>query len=239
VERLSSFESPVPSDGPKLMAFQSWYLPLKGIGDRLSAWEVLSEVFGRSTYLETLATRPQGEQQIANVRKLLALAAQEPNLGPLEYAERIREIQDIRHREGDAPAGNEAEKAITLMTIHKAKGLEFETVVVPQTDGRLDGRKRNLVVDARLGWVATKFGPRSGMMFRYLEELKKAREEDEELRVLYVALTRAKQRLCICMYPDRGHKTLSKIIRGAIGKIPPPGIVVRSPEAARPEATPR
>jgi ATP-dependent exoDNAse (exonuclease V) beta subunit len=227
VERLSSFEPPVDEDRAKLMGFLSWYLPLKGIGDRLSAWEVLSDIYARSEYLQALARRPNGDQQLANVRKLLALAAQEPELGPIEYAERIREIQDIRHREGDAPAGDENEKVVTLMTIHKSKGLEFPVVVIPQTDRRLDGRTKDLAIDSRIGLVATKYGKAPGMMHRFLTELKKKREEDEELRVLYVALTRAQERLCICLYPARGHKTISKVISDAVGPIPPPGVHVR------------
>ncbi|MEZ0324450.1 MAG: UvrD-helicase domain-containing protein [Fimbriimonas sp.] len=231
VERLEEFEPPVPDDRARLMAFLSWYLPLKGIGDRLSAWEVLSDIYAHSYYLQALARRPDGDQQLANVRKLLALAAQEPELGPLEYAERIREIQDIRHREGDAPAGDENEKVVTLMTIHKSKGLEFPVVVVPQTDRRLEGRTKDLAIDSRVGLVATKFGKVPAMMHRYLSELKKLREEEEELRVLYVALTRAKTRLCVCLYPTRGHKTISKIISDAVGQVPPPGVIVREQEA--------
>ncbi len=237
VERLFTFAPPVEDDIAKLAAFLTWYLPLKGIGDRLSAWEVLSDIFARSEYLQALAKRPEGDQQLANVRKLLALAAREPELGPLEYAERIREIQDLRHREGDAPSGDEDEKVVMLMTIHKSKGLEYPVVVVPQTDLRLAGKTKELAIDARTGLVATKFGKVPAMMHAYLSELRKAREEEEELRVLYVALTRAKERLCICLYPDRGHKTLSKIIGDAVGQVPPPGVRVRDP--GNPEAIPR
>ena len=164
---------------------------------------------------------------LANVRKLLALAAREPLLGPLEYADRIRDIQDLRHKEGDAPAEADNADMVTLMTIHKAKGLEFEVVIVPQTDRPLGVKGKDLIIEPRLGLVAAKFSQAPSLIYRFLLERKREREESEELRVLYVALTRAKQRLCVCLYPKGGPSTLSKVIQAHIGATPP-GVVERS-----------
>jgi ATP-dependent helicase/nuclease subunit A len=232
-ERLSEFEAPTEEDAERLRAFLRWYEPLRLVGDRLSAWEAMARVLASSDFLPTLARRPRSDQLLANVRKLLSLAASQPELGPLEYAERIREIQDLRHNEGDAPVEEEGADVVTLMTIHKSKGLEFPVVVVPQTDKPLGGNPKDLAIDAQLGLAATKFGQTPQcLMHRWLSDRKRDKEEQEELRVLYVALTRAKSRLCICVYPPRGRKTLSKAIGDAIGSQPPPGVRVRAPEAA-------
>lgn len=228
VERLDTFESPVEDDTAKLDAFIEWYKPLRAIADRLSAWEVLSEIFAKSNLLPALARREQPDQLLANVRKLLSLATQEPELGPLEYAERIREIQDLRHKEGDAPADEENADLVTIMTIHKAKGLEYPVVILPQTDKRLTGNARELVAEPRWGMLATKFGKGQCLMHKFLTERKKQRDEAEELRVLYVALTRAKTRLCICLYPPRRDRTVSKMLQEILGDPPPPGIRVRN-----------
>ncbi|HEY0867076.1 MAG TPA: UvrD-helicase domain-containing protein, partial [Fimbriimonas sp.] len=190
IERLGSFVSPVEADRPKIESFLGWYLPLKAYADRLSAWEVLAEIFAKSDYLPALARRDRAEQLLANARKLLTLAAEEPELGPLEYAERVREIQDLRHKEGDAPAGADDANEITIMTIHKAKGLEFPVVVVPQTWKRLVAQTPDLLVDAKAGLVAAKFGKEPCLAHRFLAEERKRRAVEEELRVLYVALTR-------------------------------------------------
>lgn len=227
VERLAEFESPVEEDGPKLKAFLRWYEPLRGIADRLAAWEVLAEIFAKSELLPALARREKPEQLLANVRKLLSLATQEPDLGPLEYAERIREIQDLRHKEGDAPADEEDADVVTIMTVHKAKGLEFPVVVLPQTDKRLAANARDLVVEPRMGLVATKYGKGQCLMHKFLTERRKRRDEEEELRVLYVALTRPKQRLCVSLYPPRRDRTVSKMLQELLGDPPPAGVRVR------------
>lgn len=227
VERLATFTPPVAEDAEKLAAFLKWYEPLRHVADRLAAWEVLARIFSESELLNTLARREKPDQLLANVRKLFSLATQAPELGPLEYAERIREIQDLRHKEGDAPADEEDADVVTIMTVHKSKGLEFPVVILPQTDKRLTATARDLVIEPRLGLLATKYGKGQCLMHKFLTERRKQRDEEEELRVLYVALTRAQNRLCICLYPPRRDRTTSKMLAELLGDPPPSTIRVR------------
>lgn len=227
IERLPEFHSPIPEDQEKLARFLRWYPPLRLIGDRLAAWEVLARIFAESDLLPALARREKPEQLLANVRKLLSLATQEPELGPLEYADRIREIQDLRHKEGDAPADEADADLVSIMTVHKSKGLEFRVVVLPQTDKKLMGAAKDLVVEPRLGIVASKYGKVACLMHKFLTDRKKERDEKEELRVLYVALTRAKERLCICLYPPKRDRNISKIVLDVLGSQEVPTIRYR------------
>lgn len=229
VEALDAFESPVPEDAAKLMRFLEWYTPMRGFADRLSAWEVLSELFAVSGYLPALAKRRNAGQLLANVRKLLRLAADEPELGPLEYADRIREIQRLKHREGDAPAEDEKAELITIMTIHKAKGLEWPVVIVPQMHKPIGRRTSDVEIDPRLCLAVTKFGKRPSLYHTWLSWQRNEREREEELRLLYVAFTRARQRLCITIHGSAKHDTLAKRVAGivGVGKTMPPGYVVR------------
>ncbi len=228
VEALEAFVPPIEDDKPKLAAFLSWFVPLKEYADRLSAWEVLAEIFARSDYLPALARRESAQQLLANARKLLSLATEEPELGPLEYAEQIREIQDLRHKEGDAPAGAEDADLVTIMTIHKAKGLEFPVVVLPQTMRNLAPRPKDVVIEPRKGLVVTKFGRVPSLMHRFLSEERRKRDVEEELRVLYVGLTRAKHRLCLCLYPNTRDETFSKKLHAILGPSPDSSIRIRS-----------
>jgi ATP-dependent exoDNAse (exonuclease V) beta subunit len=227
IEALGSFEPPLVEDLPRIRTFLSWYIPLKEHADRLSAWEVLSELFAQSEYLPALARRAKGDQMLANARKLLTLAAQEPELGPLEFAERIREIQDLRHKEGDAPADDDDADLVKIMTIHKAKGLEWDVVVIPQTDKRLSGRARDVVVEPSLGMVAAKFSKGQSIAHKFLTDRRKRRDDEEEKRVLYVALTRARKRLCICLVPPTSVPTVSKLLESVIDPGQMPGVRIR------------
>jgi ATP-dependent exoDNAse (exonuclease V) beta subunit len=227
IEALETFESPVQEDQEKLVRFLKWYQPLRAIADRLSAWEVLSQVFAESDYLAALGRRDNSDQTLANARKLLSLAAQEPELGPLDFAERIQEIQNLRHKEGDAPADDEDADLIKIMTIHKAKGLEFSIVVVPQTDKKISRPPGDVVVDPADGLVAVKLTKDAGLVHRFLGEQKKRQEEDEERRIMYVALTRAQKRLCITLVANSNGTTPSKILDGVLDLGQMPGLIVK------------
>jgi ATP-dependent exoDNAse (exonuclease V) beta subunit len=238
IDHLEAFEAATARDQEILAKFRSWYDPLREKGDRLSAWEIIAEVFARSNYLLALARRPHRDQIIANVRKLLTLAIDEPEFGPLQFAERIREIQDIVHKEGEAPIVDDESQAVRLMTIHKAKGLEFPVVVIPQTDRDMTSRKKEVVVEPRKGLVATNFSKGESQMLRFLNAGRRIREEAEELRVLYVAMTRARHRLCIAKTPVGPKRTISSVIEKSIGKQMPPGVRIRTREPRQEQAEP-
>ncbi len=227
-DQLEAFESPVEADRAKLAAFLAWFVPLSKMADRLSAWEVLAEIYAQSDYLPALARRSKGEQMLANARKLLTLATEEPELGPKEYSERIREIQNLRHKEGDAPADENDADLVKIMTVHKAKGLEWPVVILAQTDRPIVPKMRDLVVDPSLGIAATKFSKGQSLMHKLLTHRKKAGDEEEERRILYVALTRAQNRLCVVLVPPGNSATVSKLVEGLIDPGQMPGIKVRS-----------
>lgn len=234
---VEALDTHIPSnlaDREALDRFRSWFDKLRREADRLSAWEVLSRVMAESNYLPALAAKKGGERMLANVRKLLTLAAKQPELGPIEFAEQIREIQRLAHKEGDAQADDEDDDTLTIMTIHKAKGLEFDTVVVPDVHRRLGGRAESVEVDARLGLVATKFSKEDNIFHKWLAQERKDRELAEEMRVLYVALTRAKKQLCIVAHPKpRNANSLAGIIARELdlGRKSPLGLVRRAPVA--------
>ena len=215
--RLAAFEPPVEEDRAPLEAFRAWFEPLCRYADRLAGWEVLAEVFARSGYLERLALRPDATQRLANVRKLLRLAVEAPELGPGEFADRVRHIGALRHREGDAPSLDSASDAVTVMTVHKAKGLEFPVVVVPDTHGR-PHRPAPVIADSWLGLVACAYDRAPGAAHGWLAERGADRERQEELRVLYVAVTRACRRLCVTAHAQGPQGSLAQQLGNAFGR---------------------
>ncbi|MCX7801043.1 MAG: UvrD-helicase domain-containing protein [Fimbriimonadales bacterium] len=201
----SAWEPPLDEDRDAWERFLAWYPALASFADRLTAWEALKELFARSECLERLAAQRAPLQTLSNVRKLLRLAAEAPHLGPAEFAEQIREIERMRHPEGEAPIFDEDADQVRVMTIHKAKGLEFPVVFVA---GLADKPRAPdpLLVDRRSRRLVFAFEQMRAPCFAVtLSELRE-REREEERRVVYVALTRA-QRLLVLCGPKQGAHT--------------------------------
>jgi len=145
-----------------------------------------------------------GERRLANVHKLLRLAREfEASEGRdlrafLDHVEYLRAAAAI---EPDAPVEGAEPDAVRLMTVHAAKGLEFPVVCVADL-GRLPNvRTPDLLVDGtRLGVRLVRLdGERSAPALEY-EQLcaeRREREAQEEDRILYVAMTRARDLLIL------------------------------------------
>jgi ATP-dependent exoDNAse (exonuclease V) beta subunit len=196
---LRSFDPGDAGEAGKIKAYLAWRASLPDDADRLPAWELLAHILAQSPCLEEAAKRANGPQVTANIRKLLKIASENPELDGIELAEQIREIQVMRHREGDAPADDDDADVVTIMTIHKSKGLEFDTVILPDTVERSWNLKQDAFVSSKNGLCACKFGEAGGLGYDMLKSMSKDVNDAESLRVLYVAMTRAKNRLCIAV----------------------------------------
>ncbi|MFQ3586537.1 MAG: 3'-5' exonuclease, partial [Fimbriimonadaceae bacterium] len=229
---LAAPDTPIEADRDRIAGFLSWFAPLADQSDRYSAAELLSRVFAQTPYLESIARRPRRHQALANVRKLFRLAAARPELGPADFAREIREIRELRHKEGDAPALDDGADAVTILTVHKAKGLEFPVVVVPETLTPMVRSIQDIEIDRREGLVATSAGTAKGQYHAFISERRKALDAEEEKRLLYVAMTRAKRRLCLVVSPNARSGTVSKLISEATGYpgISVPGVRLRIAE---------
>ena len=194
-----------PADQATLETFLAWFEPLSTYADRLSAWELITYIFERTPFLERLATQPNRNQALANVRKLLVRATESPEQGALEFAGQIRSIRQLGHREGDAQAEDEDPQAVKLMTIHKSKGLEFPVVVLPDGHDLIKRNSRTVVVDSDSALVATKLDGVDNTFHRWVSEQRVQKEWEEEIRAIYVAMTRAQSKLCIVV-PDKPTK---------------------------------
>lgn len=225
--KLAEFDPPWARDRSKIAEFLAWFSPLSEFADRLSAAELLGAILTKSPYLPTLAKRTGGVQTIANVRKLFSIAAGMPEASPSEFSRRLREIREIRHHEGDAPASEDEQNLVTILTIHKAKGLEFPVVVVPDLQGRVQAMQE-VEID-RSGMLTVKFGEGLSIYHAYNTHWRKQRDIEERYRLLYVALTRARRRLCLSIHPGGSNITLAGDIPDRMGwkEGLPEGLVVK------------
>lgn len=162
---------------------------------------LLDEVIAATGYDEHLAALQGGGRRLANVARLRRLATDEMASGGDVGSLVDRAASEQRHglRAPEAALGGTG--AVQLMTIHQSKGLEFDTVVVAGLGSQ--GRSTAPALlgdDTRLG---LRLRPAPGAAAQPLFEhaalaAELARREQEELRrVLYVALTRARERLLV------------------------------------------
>jgi ATP-dependent exoDNAse (exonuclease V) beta subunit len=225
--RHAVLPSELEEDVERIGHFLTWFDSLSGYADRLAAWEIIAELFSRTPYLENLARKVDAPQLLANVRKLLALAAQNADTGPGAFAEQIREIQAINHKEGDAPATDQNADEVTIMTIHKSKGLEFPVVIIPDVHNRMSWGTNDVEVDPQLKLITTRFEPIYSMFHEWLSFRRQTREEAEEWRVVYVAMTRAQKRLCVTVCKQTNDRLGGKLCGYLKSDWPPAGATIR------------
>lgn len=189
---------------------QSFYEKLRLYRERaefLSIHELIQELLEHTGYGDYLAAQPAGEQRTANVRMLIerALAFEKTSYrGLFHFVRYIEQLQSYNEDFGEAGILGENEDAVRIMTIHKSKGLEFPVVIVAglgKSFNRQDTRSR-VVIHPELG-VGVDFvdaEKRTKTMTLPKRVIQKALDLEmlgEELRVLYVALTRAKEKLIL------------------------------------------
>ncbi|MEZ6025615.1 MAG: UvrD-helicase domain-containing protein [Planctomycetota bacterium] len=148
---------------------------------------------------------PDGARRAANLRKALPLASALEEAGRRGLGDLLRQLERLDEEgadEAEAPVGGSADDAVRLMTVHAAKGLEFPVVILADV-GRT-GRSGTPLVRFEPGrGVATKVrDPLEGTThdsagYAALGEADKLGDDQELLRLLYVAATRAEERLVV------------------------------------------
>jgi ATP-dependent helicase/nuclease subunit A len=155
-------------------------------------------------YDRHLLSLPGGARRMANVRKLMRLAREyEADEGRdlRGFIDGVAERDVIQTREGEAPLEAEALDAVRLMTVHRAKGLEFPVVCLADLgkDGRDDEGALRISEDGSVGLRLARLGG-GAVESERLERIKaeqRAAAEDEERRIFYVACTRAQEHLIL------------------------------------------
>ena len=169
----------------------------------LLLWEILDET-GYGAYAQAL---PAGSQRKANLDMLVekAIAYEATSYRGLYHF--VRYIENLKKYEvdyGEANIGSESDNTVRIMSIHKSKGLEFPVVFVcgmakqfNETDSRAKA-----VMHPSLGigcdCVDTRLRTRQASLLKKIIQKTTSMENlGEEMRVLYVAMTRAKEKLIL------------------------------------------
>ena len=164
---------------------------LRALAGRVTVGELLAAYLDTTAYPAML--RLAGDHRAArNVDKLLDDARASRLVGVGDFIEWMASISSASAREGEARAV--AEGMVRILTIHSAKGLEFPVVALGDMGKAAGGRSNGLMVDDQLG-VLPKIVDESGdgpAAYELAKLLETSRDDAESRRLLYVAVTRAK-----------------------------------------------
>ncbi len=167
---------------------------------------LLERIYGETHFLAKAGALPGGAARQANLHLLVSrarafMSTQGGSLHAfLRYAQRLKAGGDSM----SASAIGESEDVVRIMTTHKSKGLEFPVVIVLGMGRKMSMRSMNapLLLHAQLGaglvCMDTELGSERDTLLRRAIRMITAREQlAEEIRILYVAMTRARERLIL------------------------------------------
>lgn len=173
-----------------LTSFAQLIASLRIASQEKTVSELTELMLKKSGYLNYLDDRSlQAEDRIENVKELISVAQQFDNVGLATFLEEIALISDVDNYSTDTDA-------VTLMTLHAAKGLEFPIVFMPGMEEGIFPHSRTQFSQAEL---------------------------EEERRLCYVGMTRARQQLTLL------HAT-SRLIYGTTSHNPPSRFLMDIPE---------
>ncbi len=174
---------------------------LRGI---LPAYRILESLLEETGYLDSVLLIPGGRRKRANCLKLIEIARELDGRGEQTLPEAVRSLGRYRYTRLREPesAVDEERNAVRLMTIHGAKGMEFPLVAVADI-GRQPQRshppflyRRGEGVGAR-GKDGARGKNKKPFVYQSSVDLENREEEAEEVRLFYVAATRAERHLIL------------------------------------------
>ena len=142
--------------------------------------------------------RQAGEQALANVLHVAELARQYEASGGISFRGFIDELRTAAASEAaEAPILEEGSDGVRLMTVHKAKGLEFPVVILADLTCHMSRNDASRYLDAPRGLCALKIGGWAPHELHRHEAEEVARDQAEGVRLAYVAATRARDLLVV------------------------------------------
>ncbi|HEV8620849.1 MAG TPA: UvrD-helicase domain-containing protein [Nitrospiraceae bacterium] len=219
-DRLSAWNHPQAGIVRRLyerLAELHQLVPLRPVPDAIDL------IFDRLPVLELAAASLHGEQAVANLRKIRDMAealADRPHLTLTGFANLMMTRVSEQPDEAESALVEESLDAIRVLTIHKAKGLEFPVVILPglHQGSKIPRKGPSIHHDWSSRCYSLQMGGRSNLGAVLVDMKVAAREEAEQRRLLYVGMTRARDLLVLSggQTTKPGHDTVLSLLGEAI-----------------------
>ncbi|MBQ3373182.1 MAG: UvrD-helicase domain-containing protein [Oscillospiraceae bacterium] len=205
------------AQNPKARQFLALLDAFRSAAPDLTAEKIIRMILYRTDILAVCSAMPDSERRLSNLMQMLTLATRFEKNGTHGLHRFVRYLEKQKKKESSLPTREGEGSAVQLMSIHYAKGLEFPVVFLCDTARRfnLQDTLEPVLVHPELG-----LGPKlvdNKLLVQYPTLARKAialriRREtlSEELRLLYVAFTRARERLYISAVVDDAEAFLEK-----------------------------
>ncbi|MBP2649736.1 MAG: addA [Firmicutes bacterium] len=213
LENYASLDQLAAED--RFMVERAWQVLtyLRGFRGIIRPTELLRRALAKTGYLSFVLTQFMGEQKYANLVKLMSMAANLETKGLTSLGDFIRQLSLLVEddaKEGEAQIESESGDTVRLMTIHKAKGLEFPVVFIPDLNRKFNSDSAPMVVGA--GKIGIKVPDKNGLLtftsvYQTIAADAKRLEYLELKRVMYVAFTRAKDYLVLSAVAEKAVRT--------------------------------
>nr|MCR5099031.1 UvrD-helicase domain-containing protein [Lachnospiraceae bacterium] len=179
--------------------------------------KLLQMIYDETGYMEYVRALPGGEVRAANLSRLIDMAVDFEKTsfsGCFKFVNYIRQLKKYNQDVGTADLIGEEDDAVRIMTIHKSKGLEFPIVFLAGIKKKFNMSDASgaAVLSPSHGLAPADIEPerriKAGYLYRsYMSRRITADMLGEEMRILYVALTRAKEKLIITGTYEAGEDT--------------------------------
>lgn len=225
--RGSLYAALLQSEEPKARAFLQTLAALRRMAATACVAELCDEIFARTHYFAAVGAMENGAARRETLRAFTAWAAQlEGGAGSLAAFLRVVDSALESGAVHGAASPVLPQGAVSIMTIHRSKGLEFPVVILADTDRRFNLRDTSdpVLFHPALGMGMNLRAGEGGLFptapHRAIRTVQRAEAVSEEMRVLYVALTRARDKLVVTVPMAKPEKKLSAMavaLRGTNG----------------------
>lgn len=223
-EKFSLYEENFNDElSQKISDFNTTFADFSYILNFSTMYDFANIIFEKSGYYDFLKARDRGYERVQNIEAFIELMDDYDKNNENSLFGFLTYIDNLKNQKKDNLKASrnlsDEEDLVRIMTIHKSKGLEFKAVILPEASKGFNtrGKSKDMLLDKDLGiginisdWD-NKIKISSIKRDLILEKLN-LNDKKEEMRVLYVALTRAERKLSIIGQKDLNEKGLDKIL---------------------------